>query len=95
MKRNANQIKSELESFILDYANEIIDETYSGVRKRTPVRKGTARAGWEKQNLTKLGDSAGVGNDVDYIVYLEDGTVKMSPRNMVKRTLQDIERKLK
>lgn len=90
---NAKQIKNELEEFILDFANEVIDETYEGVRNRTPVRKGTAKAGWEKQNIKKLGDDGGVGNDVDYIVYLEDGTAKMAPRNMVKRTLQDVERK--
>lgn len=94
MKRTAKQIKSELNEFVVDFANEIIDEVYDGVKKRTPVRTGTARDGWEKQNIDKLGDQGVVGNDVDYIVYLEDGTVKMAPRNMVKRTLQDIDRKL-
>ena len=79
-----------LEDWVVDNVNDLADDIYDGVRKRTPVRTGTAKAGWEKQYTKEVGDSGSVANDVDYINYLEDGTVKMAPVNMAKATLNEV-----
>lgn len=88
-----SQLQKELDEWSIESANEFIDDLYDGVRNKTPVRTGTAKAGWEKDHLTKLGDDGGVYNDVEYVKYLEDGTVHMAPVHMVKRTLSELRNK--
>ena len=90
MTNSINEIIKAIDDWTVDETNEYIDDVYNGVRNKTPVRSGRAKAGWEKRHIQKLGDEGGVANDVEYIRYLEDGTVHMAPRNMVKSTLQEL-----
>lgn len=92
---NAKEIAIELDEWVLEVTNDIAKEVYNGVRKRTPVRTGRARRGWEIDYANKVGDAATVGNDVPYITYLEDGTSRMAPVHMVKATLTQIGNKRK
>ena len=86
-------ISKDLDQFIIDVTNDLVDDIYQGVRQRTPVVTGTAKAGWIKQTINQVGESGLVANDVEYINYLEDGTPATAPRNMVKATLTEIESK--
>jgi len=91
MPNTINEIVEAINDWTVEETNVIIDDLYDGVKEKTPVRTGRAKAGWSKVNIRKLGDEGSVGNDVDYVKYLEDGTVYMAPFNMVKRTLTELE----
>ena len=87
---NAKELNEALNEFIVDYANEVTDDIYDGVKKLTPVRSGRARRGWEKEHIERTGQTAQVGNDVPYVKYLEDGTSRMAPVHMVAATLTKV-----
>jgi hypothetical protein len=86
-------LEQELEAWVLENTEELIDDIFEGVKEKTPVRTGTLKASWEKRAPTKLGDNGQVGNTQDYATYVEDGTTSMAPRNMLKATLDKVERK--
>ena len=93
MASTINEIVKAMEDWATDETNDYIDDLYDGVKDKTPVRSGRAKRGWEKHHIQKMGDEGGVSNDVPYIGYLEDGTVHMAPRNMVKSTIQELGRR--
>jgi len=90
MTSTINEIIKALDEWTVDETNDYIDDLHKGVKEKTPVRSGRAQRGWEKHNINKLGDEGGISNDVPYIGYLEDGTPKMAPFNMVKSTLIEL-----
>lgn len=65
-----------------------ITETLVTVRGRTPIKTGTARAGWERfpPGLSALGVTQWVYNDVPYIVLLEYGSSRQAPGGMARIT---------
>ena len=90
MTNQVNQLKMEMEDWVLENMKELTDDIYEGVRRRTPVASGRAQRGWVQIDAQKIGEDSTVGNDVEYITYLEDGTADTAPNNMVKATLQEI-----
>ena len=70
MTNSINEIIKAIDDWTVDETNDYIDDVYDGVRKKTPVLSGRAKAGWEKHHINKLGDDGGVSNDVPYIGYL-------------------------
>ncbi len=58
------------------------------VRGRTPIKTGTARAGWDRfpAGLSEMGVTQWIFNDVDYIVKLEYGSSRQAPQGMARIT---------
>jgi len=68
------------------------EEFLHRVAQRTPVRTGALKAGWE---WDEQGDSLYFTNDVEYAIFVEQGTSKMAPRMMVGTTLLEVDDILK
>lgn len=67
--------------------NEVRNEVYDRIVRRTPVDTGTARDGWV---LAQEGSVATINNDVPYIDELEEGSSKQAPNGMVRITLEEV-----
>ena len=66
---------------------EAIAQGYNLIREYTPVKTGQAQGGWEIRSNGKM-----IVNQVPYVKYLEEGTVKMQAVGMVRRAAPEIER---
>jgi HK97 gp10 family phage protein len=93
MNKQIKDLKEDLELWVLDNTNELAEDVYDGVRERTPSNTGYAKSRWSLLETNSLNKPAQVGNDAEYINYLEDGTADTPPRNMVKATLNELENK--
>lgn len=69
-------IKKDLENFIDEESDELLNELYDNIKADTPVDKGRAKNGW------RIKDNA-LYNDVDYVIYLEEGSSKQAPRGFI------------
>ena len=84
MTKSFAQISSEVDKILDNAVSNIQENVLTEVQQKTPVDTGTARKGW-----VKLGSE--IRNDVPYIGYIEEGSLKHRPIGMVKSTLMDIE----
>lgn len=73
-----------------------ITETVVTVRSRTPIKTGTARAGWERfpEGMSILGTTQYVFNNVDYIVLLEYGHSQQAPEGMARITAAESQERM-
>lgn len=55
------------------------------IQDATPVKTGKLKAGWKMKPITEVGDMVEVTNNVEYAIYVNDGTHKMAPRLMVEK----------
>ena len=68
---------------------------FQRILERTPVRTGRLKAGWSLELLESSGlVEAKIVNDVEYAVFVENGTPKMAPRHMVALTMLELEQGL-
>jgi hypothetical protein len=85
---------SELTKSITQWAEKetikMQEDLVFGIRKDTPVDTGRAQAGWENENIKRLGDKGIIKNDVEYIGWLEFGTDKTQPHGMVRRNIKRV-----
>lgn len=71
------------------FLQQFMEEFKRRVEEKTPVQTGALRDGWR---LTQQGQSEAVlTNTEDYAAAVEYGTVKMEPRAMVRRTIEERE----
>lgn len=84
------QLNRALEQHIVKETNSVAEELYNGIKRDTPVATGRAQAGWEFVPMRQVGESAVIGNDVEYVKYLEFGTAFQDPRRFVQRNIKDI-----
>jgi len=61
------------------------------VKANTPVKTGNLRDSWE---ATPKGRGYEVGTDVPYAQPVEEGTSRMSPRAMARRTIDELPSRL-
>ena len=54
------------------------------LKANTPVKTGNLRSRWRVMQTKK---GLGILNDANYAIYVEMGTRKMAPRNMIKKSL--------
>lgn len=68
--------------------NAFVTDRLVTVRARTPIKTGRARAGWERfpPDLSEIGTTQWIYNDVPYIVPLEYGHSKQAPAGMARIT---------
>lgn len=70
---------------------KIARRVFNAIKRRTPVRTGHLKNGWELVFEREGGVlNAYAVNEVEYVEYVENGTPKMRARRMVARTLSDL-----
>ena len=60
---------------------------YLELRKATPIDTGEAQDGWEIDKPLSLDDVAKITNEVEHIVYLNQGSSEQAPAYFVEQTL--------
>lgn len=68
-------------------APKIAEKIIYRVKRRTPVRSGRLRDGW---NSSITPSKIIIYNDVDYAPYIEYGTPTIEPVGMLRTTLEEI-----
>ena len=66
------------QSRLTQLAEAVATDFYDIVMEMTPVRTGRLRDGWQKEGLDVI-------NDVEYLSYVNDGTVHQLPQRFVER----------
>ena len=85
--------RKKLSRFRASLIHRVMDRAVAATTARTPVDTGEARDGWDASiELSEQVESSErkLTNRVEHIVYLEDGTRRMEPRQMVKRSLAEV-----
>lgn len=67
-----------------------LDEAITILQSNTPIDTGRAREGWRLERSLQF-----VSNDVPYVKFLDDGTVKMKAFNITKRSIPLIKERFK
>lgn len=90
--RNLNtELEAELQQ-ARDTTGKIALDFHRGVKRRTPVKTGNARNGWEV-NLD--GTAPIVENNVEYIIPLNRGHSKQAPSGFIEAELDSAMRRVR
>lgn len=81
---STNSLMRDIEKFAVDETNEFIQDLENVIVSKTPVKTGAARAAWDSKEIDRLGDVGEVGNPKDYVKYVNDGTIHISPRKFIE-----------
>jgi hypothetical protein len=82
---NAKSLMSELNQFVVEESNDLLNELAVGIKRDTPVDTGRAQAGWEiTAPISKVGDTGVLNNNVDYVIYLEEGHSGQAPAGFIQ-----------
>jgi len=88
---NFKQELARIEKEAIELANSDIElqaeYATNQLRVVTPVDTGEARSGWE---LEKYGNNLTIVNDVEHVVYLNNGHSKQAPKYFIEQVLQTI-----
>lgn len=86
-----SNLRDNLERFVASRTASATEELYEKIKERTPVRGGTAQRGWERNRPsdTKLEDGI-IGNNVDYVKFLEYGTSDQAPYGMIRVSISEL-----
>lgn len=91
-----NSLMKELEEFVVDGSNEILDELNKGIISKTPVDTGFLRS---RQKITKkisrVGETGEIENDAGYGGWVEYGSATIREHAMYRRTIQELQAKYK
>lgn len=66
---------------------EVGQQVFERVQRRTPVRSGRARDGWEIANTDS---GVVINNNVPYIGVLDEGTSAQAPQGFTRITFEEI-----
>jgi hypothetical protein len=69
--------------------DEFVNEGSNTVKSKTPVRTGKLQNGWTK-NPSKFGTKASIDNNVDYAIFVENGSSTVRPYKMAAQTVQTL-----
>lgn len=81
------RISRDLERLRDREALSLANRLLSGVRQRTPVRSGRAKASWSRR---KDRNDYVISNSQDYTVFLDQGSSRQAPRGIVKPTIKAV-----
>ncbi len=88
-----NELNAALSKFIVDNSNQITDKMFEGSADKTRVDTGYAKSRWKiKNHISKVGQTAVITNDADYIGWLNFGTAHTEADHMVERTIQEVQK---
>lgn len=71
---------------VASFVNAFADEFVKRVETRTPVRSGALRDGYIKE-VNEL--SFELGNQQEYLEYIEEGTSTIAPVGMIRTTMEE------
>jgi hypothetical protein len=75
---------------------ELVIRLFNSIKELTPVKTGTARAGWQLVISNRAGIIfAQIFNNVLYILFLEFGSSRQAPKGMVRISLDRFTRELR
>ncbi len=94
-EREMERIREEVRELADLSLHETVDYATDQLRIVTPVDSGEARRGWRNNNFTLKSISgfervAIISNDVDHIVYLNQGSSKQAPKYFIEQVLSTI-----
>lgn len=96
MNSDLNALMKELEEFVVDGTNDILDELNTGIIQKTPVLTGNLRS---RQKVTKkisrVGETGEIQNDAEYAGWVEYGSPTVREYAMYRKTIQEMEVKYK
>jgi hypothetical protein len=75
---NIDAVMREVNNSYNKTVSAVAVDLHRELQEKTPVRTGTARAGWQTK---KTKDNFEIVNRVPYVEYLDKGTTKMKPSN--------------
>ncbi|HSG69108.1 MAG TPA: hypothetical protein VLA12_01765 [Planctomycetaceae bacterium] len=85
--------RRKLPRFRTSLIQRVMEQAVDATRDRTPVETGEARDGWDQSNIESIEQSEmserKLTNRVEHVIYLEYGTRRMEPREMVRRSLAE------
>ena len=84
MSLSMSEISTLVQQDLDNVEKYTLEEIKSNVIRKTPVDTGRAKAGWKQ-------DSNQIINEVEYIGYIETGTLHQRPVGMVATTLKEID----
>lgn len=83
---NTDEVLAELERKIQDSLQEVGQIAVNDARNSTPVDTGNLR---DSMTCDIKDDLVVVGSNVDYAIYVEEGTRKQKGHHMVRNAMQD------
>ena len=89
---NNKKLFGDLFDHLANFTQQEVEDTskdlFYEIRRRTPVDTGNARDSWEFHKDAN-GDIS-IVNDVDYIIYLEEGSSQQAPSGMVRTSIAKV-----
>ena len=82
-----NNFASKLESESAETTRRIGEDLFVSIKDLTPVKTGRARDGWKNVSNREY---TTIFNEVEYVVYLEEGTSTQAPNGFVKVSIKRI-----
>lgn len=90
MAKSLSELSTKLNKWATTETQKMQTDLYEGIKQDTPVDTGKAQAGWENKQITNLGQTGLVKNDVEYIGWLEFGSDDTAPHGMVRRNIKRV-----
>lgn len=87
-KKEMLRIEKEVEQLANAGIHERIDYATNQLRIVTPVDTGEAREGWKNRKF--LNGAGVILNEVEHIVYLNNGSSKQAPKYFIEQVLTTI-----
>jgi hypothetical protein len=81
-------IMQSIERTVLAVNNKIAADAFANIVRATPVDTGRARAGWTFTPATSAYSTATIANNVDYVIYLNQGSSQQAPARFVELGMQ-------
>lgn len=94
-EQEMERIREEVRELANLSLHETVDYATDQLRIVTPVDSGEARRGWRNNNITLKSISglervSTISNDVEHIVYLNQGSSKQAPKYFIEQVLSTI-----
>ena len=80
---NPKDIMKDIDKKSKNFISAIMDDVKRVAADETPVDTGQARRGWRRKKQDVL-------NNVEHIVFLEDGHSKQAPSGIARPTIKEI-----
>ena len=87
--RNLDADRKANEQLIIDKVSKVTLDAHADLVRATPVDTGQARQGWEVTTPTTVDQPGIIENNVEHIVYLNDGHSKQAPDGFVDTIVQN------
>ena len=88
--KSITELTQSLNKWATIETNKMQLDLFESIRSETPVRTGKARDGWKNAQISKMGETGVINNDVEYIGWLEFGSDTVAPQAMVRRNIKRV-----